>query len=162
MNFVLQRFSDNRESTLGLLFEKKEDGRGPKLVFQNYTLEDEYRDEKVSKDTRIPAGFYELKIMETVTPLTLKYQQRYPAWFKKHIEVTNIKGFRGVYCHIGNKDEHTDGCILFGDSANNNTVGEGGIMSSTESFRRWYGKVYDHLAAGKKAFIEIRDEDKLL
>lgn len=37
MNFILQRFSDNSKSTLGLLFEKIADG----LVFQNYVLEDE-------------------------------------------------------------------------------------------------------------------------
>jgi hypothetical protein len=161
MNFILQRFSDNRDSTLGLLFEKKEDGKGKKLVFLNYTLEDEYREVKESGETRIPAAFYELKIMETVTPLTKKYQEKYP-WFKKHIEVTGIKNFRGVYCHIGNNDEHTDGCILFGDNADNNQIGPGSISNSTAAFKRWYERVYEHLSAGKKAFIEVRDEQYLL
>lgn len=161
MNFILQRFSDNRDSTLGLLFEKKSDGKGEKVVFQNYTLEDEFRESKVSGETRIPAGFYELKIMETVTPLTEKYRAKYP-WFKKHIEVTNIKGFKGVYLHIGNSDEDTDGCILFGDNADNNRIGPGSVSNSTASFKRWYETVYEHLESGKKAFITIRDENYLL
>lgn len=161
MNFLLQRFSDNRDSTIGLLFEKKEDGRGPKLVFQNYILEDEYRDVKVSGETRIPAGFYELKIVETITPLTDKYQKKYP-WFKKHIEVTNIKNFKCVYCHIGNVDEDTDACLLFGDNADNNMIGPGSVSNSTASFKRWYERVYEYLENKGKAFIEVRDESYLL
>lgn len=161
MNFILQRYSDNRDSTLGLLLEKKQDGKGEKLVFQNYVLEDEFREVKQSGETRIPAGFYELKIMEAETPLTKKYQAKYP-WFKKHIEVTNIKNFKGVYCHIGNTDEDTDGCLLFGDNADNNRIGPGSVSNSTQSFKRWYEVVYEHLSAGKKAFIEIRDESYML
>ena len=161
MNFILQRYSDNRDSTLGLLFEKKSDNQGPKLVFQNYVLEDEFREVKQSGETRIPAGFYELKIMEYETPLTKKYQAKYP-WFKKHIEVTNIKNFKGVYCHIGNTDEDTDGCLLFGDNADNNRIGPGSVSNSTASFKRWYEVVYEHLESGKKAFIEVRDENYLL
>ncbi len=169
MNFLLQRFSDNRDSTLGLLFEKRDDGKGPKLVFQNYTLEDEYRAEKVASETRIPAGFYELKISkiydkdkkEIVSPLTERYRTKYP-WFKNHIEVTGIKNFSSVYCHIGNNDDQTAGCLLFGDNADNNMIGPGSISNSTASFKRWYDKVYDHLESGKKAFIEVRDESYLL
>lgn len=169
MNFLLQRFSDNRDSTLGLLFEKLSDGKGNKLVFQNYTLEDEYRDVKVASETRIPAGFYELKISkhvdakgnEVVSPLTEKYRAKYP-WFKNHIEVTGIKTHTSVYCHIGNTDDHTAGCLLFGDNADNNMIGPGSISNSTASFKRWYERVSEHLGDGKKAFIEIRDENYLL
>jgi hypothetical protein len=161
MNFLLQRFSDNRDTSLGLFFEKKVDGRGPKLVFQNYILEDEFRDVKVSGETRIAAGFYELKIREELTPLTEKYRKKYP-WFQYHIEVTNIKNFKGVYCHIGNTDEDTDGCLIFGDNADNNMIGPGSVSNSTASFKRWYERVYEHLANKGKAFIEVRDESYLL
>jgi hypothetical protein len=156
MNFVLQRFSDNKDSTLGLLFEQK-DG---KLEFHNYTLEDEYREQKVSAETRVPAGFYELKIQTLDTDLTKKYRERYP-WFKNHIEVTGIANFKGVYCHIGNKDEDTAGCLLFGDTADNNKIANGFIGNSTTAFKRWYERVFPHLEAGKKAFITIRDEKEL-
>lgn len=158
MNFILQRYSANEESTLGNLFLK--DTTNQKLVFQNYTLEDEHRDQKVPGETRIKAGLYELKIQPLDTPLTKKYQAKYP-WFKKHIEITGVPNFKGVYCHIGNKDEDTDGCVLFGDDANNNQTEEGEIKRSTIAFKRWYEKVFPHLESGKKAFIEIRDEKAL-
>jgi len=158
MNFILQRYSDNGDSTLGLFFEKLDN---KKLVFQNYILEDEGRAEKVAGETRIDAGFYELKIQQVVTPLTEKYRKKYP-WFENHIEITGLKRHKSVYCHIGNSDEDTDGCPLFGDVADNNTLGPGSVTNSTIAFKRWYERVYPHLKSGKKAFIEVRDENYLL
>lgn len=162
MNFILQRYSDNRKSTLGLLFKKIMVGTEERLSLQAYTLEDEFRDEKVMSETRIPAGFYELGIQETETPMTKKYQSKYPDWFKKHIEVKKVPNFVGVYIHIGNTDADTAGCLLLGDQADNNSIGDGAIMQSTAAFRRFYGQVYDHLANGNKVFLEIRDEKFLL
>lgn len=161
LNFIIQRFSDNRQSTLGLLFKKIIDGNGYRLHFRHYTIEDEYRDVKVMGETRIPAGFYELGIRQEETPKTLQYRQKYP-WFKKHIEVLKVKDFKGVYIHIGNDDKDTDGCILLGDNADNNQLGSGSVSNSTNAFRRFYEEVYEHLSKGGKAFLEIRDEIKLL
>jgi len=160
MKFILQRYSDNRKSTLGLLLKVVPIGSAEKTVLQSYTLEDESREVKVSGETRIPAGKYELGINAADTPLTLKYRKKYP-WFKYHIEVKNIPGFKGVYIHIGNVDENTDGCILLGDSADNNSISEGMITNSTAAFKRFYDSVFTHLQAGNKASIEIRDEDRL-
>ena len=157
MNFILQRFSDNKISTLGLLFKKSSETA--RLIFQSYTIEDEYREVKVSGETRIPAGFYELGIKEIDTPLTLKYRKKFP-WFKNHIEIKNVKGFTAVYLHIGNSDDDTAGCILLGDNADNNNLGHGSISNSTQAFQRFYGMLYDHLMV-KKAFLEIRDETYL-
>jgi hypothetical protein len=166
MKFILQRYSDNGKSTLGLLLEEVDKKR---LVFQNYILEDEGREEKVRSETRIWSGVYELKISkhfdakrnEIISPLTKKYRERY-VWFKNHIEVVGVKNFTSVYCHIGNTEKDTDACLLFGDTADNNMVAEGFIGNSTTSFRRWYEKVFPHLESGNKAFIEIRDEEYLL
>lgn len=157
MNFILQRFSDNKTSTLGLLFKKASEN--DRLIFQSYTLEDEYRDVKLAEETRIPAGFYELGIKELNTLMTLKYRSKYP-WFKSHIEIKNVKGFSGVYIHIGNSDEDTAGCLLLGDNADNNNLGHGSISNSTQAFKRFYTMMYDHLLV-KKAFLEIRDETYL-
>lgn len=163
--FLLQRYSDNGDSTLGLLFERRITGPGQVLKFLNYTIEDEHREVKVKSETRIPEGFYELKIArfvdargkEIVSPLTKRYRDKYP-WFKNHIEITNIPNFTAVYCHIGNTDNHSAGCVLFGDTANNNMKAEGFIGESTEAFKRWYERVFAHLESGKRAFFEIRDE----
>jgi len=161
MDFILQRLNDNKKSTIGALFKKIVYGTEEKLVLQAFTLEDERRDIKVGGETRIPAGFYELGLMEAETPLTLKYRAKYP-WFKFHIEITKVPNFKGVYIHIGNTDLDTDGCVLLGDSVDNNTTTEGEIKSSTIAFKRFYEAVYEHLSEKGKAFIEIRDEKYLL
>ncbi len=157
MNFILQRYSDNRQSTLGILLKVVPMGAGKKTVLQAYTLEDESREVKVSGETRIPAGVYELVINAADTPLTLKYRKKY-IWFKYHIEIKNVPGFKGCYFHLGNSDDDTAGCVLVGDSADNNSVSEGMITNSTAAFKRFYDMVFPHLEAGNKASIEIRDE----
>lgn len=161
MNFILQRYSDNRKSTLGIILKVVPMGTAVKTSLQAYTLEDESREVKVSGETRIPAGKYELVINAADTPLTLKYRAKY-SWFKYHIEVKNVPGFKGVYIHVGNNEANTDGCILLGDSADNNSISEGMIQGSTAAFKRFYDSVFTHLQAGNKVSLEIRDEQKLL
>lgn len=157
MNYILQRYSDNRESTLGILF--RESGGGTYMY--GYTLEDEHRDVKVKGETRIPAGTYEIVINKSDTPLTLRYRAKYN-WFKYHLMLKDVPGFQGIYLHIGNRGDNTDGCLLVGDSANNNRIGNGEISNSTACFTRLYSELYDYLAAGNKATITIRDEKHLL
>lgn len=161
MNLILQRFSDNRDSTLGLLFKKITDGRGERPLFMAYTIEDEYRSEKVSKETRIPAGFYELKLRQELTPLTLKYRKRFN-WFTYHIEITNVANFTGVYIHVGNTDDDSAGCVLVGDNADNNTLGAGSISNSLQAYTRIYQQIVSQLEGGSKVHLEIRDEHNLL
>lgn len=159
MEWIAQRYSDDGNSTLGLLFKKLDDVK--KLHYFCDTLEDEYRDDKVMHETRIPAGRYELKILKQDTPLTLKHRKSYGAWFKYHIEITGIKGFTGVYVHVGNTDDHTSGCLLLGyGSTKINAVQS--INNSLLACKEWYSHVYDHLDHGGKACIEFRDENKLL
>lgn len=155
MHFILQRFADNRESTLGLLFKV-----GVLRPFKGYTLEDEFRESKLSGETRIPAGIYKLVIQKSMTPKTIAYRKKYP-WFENHIMVENVPGFIGIYIHVGNTDDHTDGCILLGDGANNNTIAQGAISTSTEAFRRFYIETYEDLKAGHLISLEIRDETYL-
>lgn len=162
MNLILQRFSDNRDSTLGLLFKKILVGTEERLHFVAYTLEDEFREEKVSKETRIPAGFYEVIINKADTEKTLSYRKKYAPWFKYHLMLKNVPGFIGIYIHIGNTDADTEGCILLGDSADNNTITAGNVTSSTPAFQRFYREVYPLLEAGNKVHIEVRDEKTLL
>lgn len=158
MRFILQRFSDNRKSTLGILVKETDLGRP---LFQGYTLEDEFRPSKVKGETRIPAGVYEIVIQTIDTPKTFQYRQKY-SWFMSHLMLKDVPDFVGIYIHIGNTDEDTDGCLLLGDNADNNVIGHGSISNSTQCFMRFYSDVYEHLHEGKKATIEIRDEIKLL
>lgn len=162
MNLLLQRFSDNRDSTLGLLFKKILHGTDERLHLMAYTLEDEFREEKQSKETRIPAGFYEVIINQADTPKTLAYRKKYTPWFKYHLMLKNVPGFTGIYIHIGNTDEDSEGCILLGDSADNNMISAGNVTSSTAAFQRFYKEVYGLLEAGNKVHIEVRDEKHLI
>lgn len=155
MHFILQRFADNRESTLGLLFKV-----GVLTPFRCYTLEDEFRESKISKETRVAARIYKLVIQKIETPKTLAYRKKYP-WFENHIMLENVPGFIGIYIHVGNTDDDTDGCILLGDNANNNTIGPGTISASTAAFKRFYLEVFPALKAGQEVTLEIRDEIQL-
>lgn len=150
---IIQRFSDNGDSTIGLRFI---DGK-----FFCYTLEDEQRENKVAGETRIPAGIYKLGIKKVDTPLTLKHRKSYGDWFEYHIEILNVPNFKTIYEHAGNKESHTDGCVLSGESANNNQIAKGFISSSVAASKRYYQLIYPLLDAGKDVYIEIRDEDKL-
>lgn len=157
MKFILQRYSDNRDSTLGILLKEIDLGKGKSTVFQCYTLEDEARVLKVAGETRIPAGTYQVDLQQVDTPLTLKYRAKYP-WFKKHLEVKNVPGFKGIYFHVGNTDEDSKGCILLGDVASNNVIGDGSVSNSTIAFRRFYMNVYDHLPVT----LVVKDESELM
>lgn len=158
MNLILQRFSDNRTSTLGVLIKETSIKRP---LFMAYTLEDEFRPSKVKGETRIPAGRYEVVIQTGDTPKTKQYREKY-LWFSRHLMLKDVPGFVGIYIHIGNDDKDTDGCILLGDNADNNVIGHGSISNSTQAFMRFYNEVYPLLQSGEKVFIEIRDETKLL
>ena len=58
MKLEVQRFSSQSNSTLGMLFDVT---GTPKFLC--YTLEDEFRDVKVSGETRIPSGTYNVTLM---------------------------------------------------------------------------------------------------
>lgn len=152
MKYVLQRYSDSGESTLGLLLR---DG-----ILQCYTLEDEARTVKVAGETRIPAGGYELTLRQELTPLTQKYRARFP-WFEWHVEITNVTGFTNVYVHVGNDDDDTDACVLLGDTPNNNRVRTGFIGESVPAYERWYKPMLSRLKAGGLAYLDVRDESFL-
>lgn len=160
MKFLLQRFSDNRRSTLGLFFYESVHEGKRKPVFFSYCLEDEFREVKVSGNTRIPAGTYKLGIRKQDTNLTLRYRKKYD-WFKYHIEVLNVPNFSGIYIHIGNSEADTDGCLLLGDNADNNRLSDGMVSNSTQAFKRFYMTYYDEIEKGEST-IEIRDEKTLL
>lgn len=167
MNFILQRYSNvaaNGGSTQGLLLEKDP------FRFWCHILEDEGRAVKIPGETRVWAGFYELKIWndgknpnQWVLDHRTKYNLNGDNWFKFPIEIVGIKDFLGVLFHAGIDQKHTDACPLTNDTIGNNTIdpsNQGG--RSVQAMKRFYQYLYPHLEKGGKAFIEIRDEDFLL
>ena len=133
MKLELKRFSSQSDTTLGLLFA---DG-----AFECFTLEDEYRSQKVKGETRIPAGTYKVEKREVLSGLTEKYRKKYP-WFDFHFMLQDVPDFQYVYIHIGNDDDHTDGCLLVSDIVKSNRFDENNNLSSSgPAFKRLYQKM---------------------
>ena len=156
MDLEVIRFSSAKDSTLGLLFNVTNDKR----EFLCYTLEDEYREEKVMHETRIPAGTYEIKL-RTWGRIHENYTKRFADIHKGTLWLQDVPNFKYILIHAGNTDEQTEGCILVGDSQNNNDIQtDGFIGSSRNAYKRIYPLVRDALLAGASATIEIIDYEE--
>ena len=149
MKFTLQRLFDYGHYTLG--FVQNED-----KTFHSFSCEDTYRAVKIKGETRIPAGFYELKINKADTPLTIKHRAAYGDWFKYHIQVTNVQGFEGIYIHTGKDQDWTEGCLLFGYDFNL-SLPKGNQSLTLEAIKDFYAIAYSLLESGSKVTIEIKD-----
>jgi hypothetical protein len=149
MKFTLQRLYDNGHYTLGFVQNEEKS-------FCSFSCEDTFRAVKIKGETRIPAGFYELKINKADTPLTLKHRTAYGEWFKYHIQVTNVQGFEGIYIHTGKDQNWTEGCLLFGYDFNL-SLPKGNQALTLEAIKDFYDIVYPLLDSGNKVTIEIKD-----
>ena len=148
MELFLRRFIHKQESTIGYILM---DG-----VFSVFTLEDQRQTKKVRGETRIPSGRYEVNFKTEPTPLTAKYRAKYD-FFTWHLEVKNVVGFKSIYIHTGNYDEHTDGCILVGLTADTIYGGatEDMIGHSRKAFKQLYIKVKSALERDERVSIII-------
>lgn len=166
MELKLYRFSSGRDDTLGVLYEDFGIGsavpsikppQGTKTAQPlAFTLEDEFRKEKVAGETRIPAGRYEIKFREVLSPMTQRYRERFP-WFHWHLELQNVPGFTNVYIHVGNREDDTDGCIVVGSTCQLNLDENGFVGNSVETFKRIYQKIGAICNSNEKVFITIQD-----
>ena len=155
MKLKVLRFSSQEDCTNGLLFEESEMG----LRFMCYTLEDEHRALKVKGETRIPAGIYNIKFRK-VGGMDKKYSKRYPGIHQGMLEVCDIPNFKYVLIHCGNNDSHTAGCLLVGDSQENNViVKDGFIGKSSNAYKRIYPNIAKALDRGEEVTIEYIDLD---
>lgn len=146
MELEVIRFSSESDSTNGILFDSsnKLDGR----KFLCYTLEDEQRETKVKGETRIPEGSYEIKVRK-VGGFHAKYSKRFGEMHRGMLHVTSVPGFDYILIHCGNTDEHTAGCLLLGDSQENNQIKKNGFIGkSTQAYKRVYNYIIDHIDEG--------------
>ena len=150
MKLKVLRFSSQEDSTSGLLFLEE----NQEIKFLCYTLEDEKRDVKVRGETRVPAGTYKLEL-RTEGGFHNKYKDRYGKFHKGMLHVTNVPNFEFILIHTGNTDEHTAGCLLVGDSQENNViVKDGFIGKSTNAYKRIYPDISKEISEGKEVTIE--------
>ena len=156
MQLEVVRFSSQKDSTLGLLFEVTD----AKREFLCYTLEDEYRDDKVMHETRIPAGTYEITL-RTVGGFNSRYSDRFAGIHKGMLWVRDIPGFEYILIHCGNDDDDTSGCLLLGNTQTENLISDGFVGSSSVAYKRVYTKVADVLEKGEKVEISYIDIDTI-
>lgn len=155
MNLEVLRFSSEKDSTSGLLFDITDGNR----KFLAYTLEDEYREEKEMHETRIPAGTYNITL-RTVGGFHTRYTEKYGDMHKGMLWVRDVPGFEYILIHTGNTDEHTSGCLLLGDTQTNNQIKEDGFIgSSVQAYKRVYPPIAKVLEEGGVVNITYTDFD---
>ena len=164
MRLKVLRFSSEKDSSNGLMFMEDNDG----LHFLCYTLEDESREDKIMKETRVPAGKYNVKLRDE-GGMTKRYASKFPDIHKGMLCVHNAPNwkivtpemsFQYILIHVGNTDEHTAGCLLLGDSQENNIlIKDGFIGKSTQAYKRVYPPIANALEDGEEVTIEYIDLD---
>lgn len=153
MKLKVLRFSSQVDCTHGLLFEDTDIGK----KFLCYTLEDEQRALKVKGETRIPAGTYKIELRKE-GGFHARYDKKYPGIHRGMLHVTDVPGFEYILIHTGNTDEHTAGCLIVGDSQENNLIlRDGFVGKSVNAYKRIYPSIAKALDQGEEVTIEYVD-----
>ena len=163
MKLKVIRFSSQEDSSSGLLFDVTN-----KIEFLCYTLEDERRKDKVMSETRVPAGVYSIKLRDE-GGMTKRYAAKYKDMHKGMLCIHNAPDwkivtpdmtFQYVLIHVGNTDEHTAGCLIIGDTQENNVLKKDGFIGkSVQAYKRVYSLIVKALEAGEEVSIEYIDLD---
>ncbi len=139
MNLEVRRYAFGDDSTLS-----KIDIDGEPECFG---LEDERRTMKVRGETCIPPGRYEIKL-RTEGGMNGRYAERFPETHKGMLWLQDVDNFQWIYFHIGNRDDHTDGCILTGKVPVILPDGEFEVARSKDAYLALYAKVVEALEDG--------------
>ena len=155
MELEVLRFSSQTDSTSGLLFESTDIGK----KFLCYTLEDERRALKVRGETRVPAGTYKIKLRKE-GGFNAKYTKKYGGFHRGMLHICDVPNFEYILIHTGNTDEHTAGCLLVGDSQENNVIiKDGFIGKSGNAYKRIYPAIAKAIELNEEVTIEYIDFD---
>jgi hypothetical protein len=155
MKLQVVRFSSQADSTSGLLFEINDLGR----QFLCYTLEDEARVLKVKGETRIPAGVYSIELRKE-GGFHARYTKKYPSIHRGMLHIVDVPNFEYILIHTGNTDEHTAGCLIVGDSQENNgIIKDGFVGKSVNAYKRIYPRIAKAVEKGEEVTIEYIDFD---
>ena len=163
MELEVIRISSGSDSTSGILLEVDRLAPAPhaegyrcKRTFLAYTLEDEQRYKKVYGETRIPNGTYTLGLRK-VGGYNEKYSKRFSDIHIGMLHVLDVPGFEYILIHCGNTDEHTAGCLLVGDSQENNKITKNGFIGkSTQAYKRIYPRIAEAIECGEEVTITYK------
>tara|TARA_R100001510_G_C7653044_1_gene211046 strand:+ start:90 stop:572 length:483 start_codon:yes stop_codon:yes gene_type:complete len=154
MKLEVLRFSSQKDSTNGLLFDVTDGNR----KFMAYTLEDEHRDVKVMHETRIPAGTYDITL-RIVGGFHAKYTQRFGDMHRGMLWVRDVPNFDYILVHAGNDDDDTSGCLLVGDTQTQNVMSDGFVGGSVNAYKRIYKPIAEAIECGDEVTITYVDFD---
>ena len=155
MELEVLRFSSQSDSTSGLLFENTNVGK----KFLCYTLEDERRALKVKGETRVPAGTYKIKLRKE-GGFHARYTKKYGGFHRGMLHICDVPNFEYILIHTGNTDEHTAGCLLVGDSQENNVIiKDGFIGKSGNAYKRIYPAIAKAIELNEEVTITYIDHD---
>jgi len=152
MKLQLLRINSQADYTSGVLFQVCDDDS---KEFLCYTLEDEYRAEKVKHETRIPEGTYRITLRD-YGGLHEKYKTRFKDIHKGMLWLRDVPNFQYILIHCGNTDEHTSGCILVGQTQEYGKK-DGWIGRSTQAYFDIYPMIAQALEDGEEVKIEVVD-----
>ena len=148
MEILVQRFRRTHVDTISNVFI---DG-----TWECFGLEDEYRKVKVKGETRIPAGRYKV-----IPRRAGSMHQSYGRKFDFHdgmLWLQNVSNFQWIYFHIGNKHQHTEGCILVGRNIKTNPGMASFMQNSTMAYVDFYKKAIKAIQNGGDVWVEVKDE----
>jgi len=154
MKLEVLRISSESDSSSGLVFDVT-NGR----KFLCYSLEDEYRNDKVMHETRVPSGTYKI-LLRKEGGFHGRYTKKYGDMHKGMLHVQEVPNFKWILIHTGNTDEHTAGCLILGDSQENNVLMKDGFIGkSVQAYKRVYPPIAEALENGEEVTIEYIDLD---
>lgn|SRR3989338_3584212 len=149
MKITVDRFTSDSESTISRV---SVDGR-----FVCFGLEDEYRTFKIPGDTRIPSGFYQVRLRRE-GGTHQRYQKKFGTAHHGMLHLQQVPGFQYILIHIGNNETETDGCLLVGMQAVT-IPGEMSVAQSTIAYQKLYDLVWQSAESGQLS-IELQDNDR--
>ena len=133
MEILVDRFISDADATISKVAV---DSR-----FVCFGLEDEFREEKVVGETRIPDGNYRITL-RTEGGFHERYSKRFREFHRGMLHIRNVPNFQFILIHCGNTDEDTKGCLLVGSQAIT-AAGDMMVTESTAAYRRFYPLVVD-------------------
>lgn len=155
------RIASRKESTMGALFRLGLQAPHASLstdprTFRGFVVEDQNQPAgKVMRETRIPSGRYQIKL-RAEGGMHADYAKKY-SWHRGMLHLQNVPGFTWVYIHTGNKESETDGCLLTGTGAFENSVGEFETTGSVAAYTRLYQEIVVAIERGEEVFIRVVD-----
>ena len=158
MKLQVLRFSSEPDSTSGILMDVT---NAMNKKFLAYTIEDEYREDKIRGETRIPAGTYPV-VLRAEGGFYSRYVKSYGEEFHGAgmLWIKDVPGFEWILIHKGNDESATMGCLILGNSQESNIVKpKGWVGSSGSNYATTYPYIRDALLRGEKVTIQYVDYD---